>query len=308
MYNEIASLLNKWDSSSVIKTGAFLSDGFKLDKSFHYYSPKLMPHQIYYFEDEVSKKVEVYKLKEYLMKTVYVESEIVNNAINEIRNLQTENISTEYISALYKIYTDEGYHIVMVLQLIRQLDQLFGLEELIAMPESVGRILHRISSPCDIPKEVKTIVSAIITETLITGTLTQAQDGLIAKPVNDLLKEHAMDEAVHHAFFTRFGNLYLGSLSKDVVNEIGNFVAHTIYDFLSPETLLLNKYIKELSGEYLINKSNFNEYYDVALSCQDMLRSARATLKIFRNNGVEVEEKLKLIIEAEAKVIYETLD
>lgn len=137
----------------------------------------------------------------------------------------------------FKIYTDEAYHALFSVDLMRQVeaqtkirpsfeDEPYFLTRLAALKE------RHDGSRAQLIEVLFTIVS----ETLITATLTEvARSQDVASAVVETVHDHALDEGRHHAYFASYLNYLWASLGRKEREFAGRVLPELIDIFLLPD-------------------------------------------------------------------------
>ncbi|VVE36041.1 diiron oxygenase [Pandoraea anhela] len=182
----------------------------------------------------VRQQLSAMRLEDYLNKTERVELHIVNRAIERMLDLPgAASVSRDDLLA---IYTDEGFHTWMMERFRAQMRRVTGCALAQRASPSVRRVLALCEAVPPAHRDVAIVAAALITETLITGTLRQAGAGDdIYPPVRTLLAEHGADEMRHQAAFVRFARAWVPSLSGQEREFLDELIPELMEAFLSPE-------------------------------------------------------------------------
>lgn len=147
----------------------------------------------------------------YLAATETIEVQLVNPALCYVMK---QPALREFVPEAYRIYTDEGFHAAMGIEL-RQ--HLLGVADVPHATRYHSAGLAQVFSICDaLPvreRELALFVAASLNETLITPSLRQSTDPTVITLVRRLIEAHAADEAVHHVFFAKLFNVVWAGLT-----------------------------------------------------------------------------------------------
>ncbi|KMZ11449.1 hypothetical protein BHUM_05391 [Candidatus Burkholderia humilis] len=224
------------------------------------------------------------RLTDYLFRTERVEIEIVNRALTHL--LTQEDLPQPLRTDLLKIYTDEAYHVLVMAEFGLKISNLTGFEMLRRDFAGLNRITQEINSATSGEESLACLTAAIVTETLISGTLRRANDDSVYAPVRAVLSDHARDESYHHAAFSRLGKSLLPRLTATQREIVEYIVPIAIREFLTPD---VNNVIEDLSALGLSN-SQIEEIIVPLIderSLQESLRSASvATRRLFEGVGI----------------------
>jgi hypothetical protein len=146
-------------------------------------------------------RLQLRHLFRYLAATETIELELVNPALTHImRRTGLE----DFVPQAYQIYTDEGFHAAMCLEMRQKLS---GSARVPFMTRyhsaSLSELFATIARLPTNERELALLTAASLNETLISASLRQAVDRSVVPLVRRAIAAHAADEAVHHAFFTR---------------------------------------------------------------------------------------------------------
>lgn len=141
----------------------------------------------------------------------------------------------------FKIVTDEAWHAQFSYDFARQLEAVTGVDRI----DSSGRApaftqrLDRLRA--QLPAEVRgveAILFAIISETLISGVLSELpRDDRLPRAVRDLIRDHAEDEGRHHVYFRSMVKHLWPALTVRERRAIGPHIPSVVYAFLEPDYL-----------------------------------------------------------------------
>jgi hypothetical protein len=228
---------DKWYEKAMVRIRDHVIDGPEWSDAYSLYNTELTPFTQHPLVQGLGPRVALElgagRLADYLAKTEVVELEIVNRAVEKI--LRRPDISEDMRLDLLKVYTDEGYHVLMMVEFRNHIYEKTGLWLGRRPARELDEIVGLIESFPPQHRDLAVICCAIVTETLITGTLRQAGKGTVYPSVQKMLAEHAADEARHHAFFHRFAEQLLpGAMGKErhVVEDVFRQV---LWYFLCPD-------------------------------------------------------------------------
>lgn len=146
------------------------------------------------------KRLQRRHLYRYLAATEAIEIEMVNPALQTVMN---RPIAPDFALDAYKVYTDEGFHALMCMDLRRNLSQ--GDMPYLLRYRSAA--LHQTLSLASVANrdDADLILLAItcVNETMIAASLSQATDQTVYPALRELVMAHARDEAMHNVYFTR---------------------------------------------------------------------------------------------------------
>jgi hypothetical protein len=284
-----------WYKGSSVRTSAPLGACPADGDAISLFSPALIPviahPKVRALGAQAQRRLEAGRLEEYLGKTERVELDLVNNAIKSI--IAMPDVKDDEKLDAIKIYTDEGYHVVMLLEVGGRIKRTCGID----LPQKdcapLNRILSRIDQIGVCRHELGTIAAAIVTETLITPSLTQARDSSLLPFIERFFAQHAHDESKHHAFFSSFAVRYLGSVALPDRDLIEAIVPDIIFDFLDPNLPAVVDDMAELGFDRYESWNVITESYDRQVLQNNMLSAARACCRVFERAGLQIEEAFR---------------
>jgi len=145
-------------------------------------------------------------LYRYLDFTTKLEIVAVNDTVKDLAlGHSVINPSEEMKIDALKIYTDEAYHALFSADLFDQLKKMSGVHPVVPkVPyflSTLNSIIAEYASESE--RNLLKLIFVIVSETLITSSLTDIRkDENLPEAVRDVIRDHAMDEARHHAFFS----------------------------------------------------------------------------------------------------------
>lgn len=175
------------------------------------------------------------QLYRYLYFTINLELIIVNPNILRVSLASKEFMLSEQESlATVKMYVDEGYHALFCMDLAKQLNRITNLSPNHNTDPHFLKEYRRITSESS-DSALAGIMFTSVSETLITGSLSEvAIDGSTPSSVKELMKDHARDEARHHAFFKEL-IWRIGKNNPLGLQKMLHLIPESIYAFIQPD-------------------------------------------------------------------------
>ncbi|MFI6011966.1 diiron oxygenase [Streptomyces sp. NPDC051243] len=218
----------------------------------HYFSPDLVPIAHHPLVKGLPanrlEEVLVQHLYRYLDFTARLEFMVVNRTVLGIAHGSIGvDLPEEMRFDAYKIYCDEAYHTLFSVDLSRQVQQRTRIRpRLPAEPYFLTRLrelLERIPSQ---NRALGEMLFVIVSETLISATLAEMPERPdVVAAVRGTIRDHAMDEGRHHAYFAAFLRYLWGQLSPSERRWSARLVPRLIDTFLRPDLPALRQ---ELAG------------------------------------------------------------
>jgi P-aminobenzoate N-oxygenase AurF len=207
-----------------------------------YFTPELVPvarHELVRASrPDVYAEVLVQHLYRYLDFTAKLEHLVVNRtALGIAYGSVGTGLPEEMRFDALKIYTDEAYHALFSVDLARQVRAVSGVApRLPAEPYFLRRLRElRDAEPAPLRPLVE-VLFVIVSETLISATLAAVPDDPDVEPaVRAAVRDHAVDEGRHHAYFALFLRHLWGQLDGPVRHWAGGLVPRLVAAFLHPD-------------------------------------------------------------------------
>jgi hypothetical protein len=237
--NAYNSRFQQWEERAVVKTSHSI---VPFDQRLMCFSPAATPlfldHRIRSASEAVRRHILILSLFDWLEFTVWLETGPVNDACDLLRRPHVLPwLPDEMRADALKIYTDEAGHAQMAYSLRQMIEDATGVKSLQLRPAFLEtfRVLVNESSPRY--EALLTICFAIVSETLITGSLKQVpQDGAVQEAVRNFAHHHAEDEARHHHYFRQLCEMLWPRLPYELRRSLGPMLPRMILTFLSPSS------------------------------------------------------------------------
>ncbi|WP_108869639.1 diiron oxygenase [Aquimarina aquimarini] len=214
----------------------------------------------------------VLELYNYLEFTVWLELGPVNEVCNLIRMPSfLPWLSKEMKDDALKIYVDEGAHAEMAFSLISKIEDYTNIKSLRLEPMFLKELDAIIlNQPKELEKMIK-VFFVIISETLITGTLTGLpNDENVQKGIREFALDHATDEGKHHAYFKHFFEILWPKMPRELQITIGEQLPKMMLGFLNPDAHVLKQVLLQFFSE-----EESEEILDDLLSSEEIIEGVR---------------------------------
>ncbi|MGW1954861.1 diiron oxygenase [Streptomyces sp. NPDC001920] len=145
----------------------------------------------------------------------------------------------------FKIYCDEAYHALFSADLAGQVRELTEVDaELPRVPYFITRLERFLEESQDDLAALTEILFVIVSETLITAQLAGMwNDTSVAPAVRETVRDHALDEGRHHAYFAIFLRHLWGQLTPATRKRAALQVPRLIRIFTDPDVPSVEKEI-----------------------------------------------------------------
>jgi hypothetical protein len=232
--------------------------------------------------------IQARRLFSYLNFTDFLETEAVVPAAMLIARRKTSLIlPDDMVFDGRRIATDEMYHAQCAGDLMKQMSDLTGVPVCYQSQPNFLAELQRIRD--ELPRDIAplaTLFFSIVSETLITSILKDIpQDEQVFTAVRQVVADHHVDEARHHAYFARVLQLTWEQLTIREKDCIGPLLPTFITLFLTPDK---NATIASLSSIGLDEKQAtlvFAETYPEEGVQRELSKAAHPALRHLKEIG-----------------------
>jgi P-aminobenzoate N-oxygenase AurF len=286
------SIFQSWceQASTKTKPRRIISEDELEDKVF--FPPDLFPVVLHPLIEERGKdfikRLLIHRLYTYLDFTDNLELQVVNPIVCKIAYNQLNiDISCEKRLEAYAIYVDEAYHALFSVDIKIQVEKTTGIASPQIAPIFLQRLVQ-IQEPFDNDvKELIKLFSTIISETLITGILTDIpRNKSVVAPVRKMVLDHAQDESRHHLYFASLLEIVWFQLSPKHRSIIGSILPQIIFAFLEPDIPATKCCLRLVGLESQEIDAVVKDSYPQKEVIIGIRKAANVTLKHLRKNGI----------------------
>ncbi|MBP2327051.1 hypothetical protein JOF56_007436 [Kibdelosporangium banguiense] len=284
------SRFTEWDRRSWVRSKPHRESPFTADA--HYFSPELCPlsarPQVRTAPFEVREAILVHSLYLYLEFTVQLEM----GPVNEICGLLRSPAFLPWLPASMKddvlrIYTDEAGHAEMSNTLKSGVQAETGVAPVVHQPRFLTELALLYAAELPAYRPLVKLFFAIVSETLITGTLTRLpKDPSVQQVVRELAQDHAADEGHHHAFFRQLFEMLWPRMPVPLRRKIGVLLPRVILAFLWPDEPALTAVLRTMPEVFDDPVRIVTELSTAPETLETVLRNATPTMRMLRDNGV----------------------
>ncbi|WP_246017265.1 diiron oxygenase [Micromonospora pisi] len=239
--DDYRSPFRNWDERSAVRARPRRTLSPDDDSSL-YFSPDLVPvaaHDLVrHLRPELFEQVLTQHLYRYLAFTEKLETLVVNGTVLAIASGSVGvPLPDEMRLDAYRIYCDEAYHALFSVDLMRQVVARTGTQPVLPDQPYFLRRLQEIQAALPSPmRPLAELLFVTISETLISATMGEVpMDPTVAPAVRDAIRDHAVDEGRHHAYFAIFLRHLWGALDSAGRREAALLAPRLIDAFLRPD-------------------------------------------------------------------------
>lgn len=207
MYNVEKQFAN-WHHGAAVRSAP--RRALSQDEAGFFFSPRQIPilrHPLVRALGEPARsQIMANQLYRYLDFTVKLEVEVVNRVVADLAgNASGLDLPPAMVIAAYKIYCDEAYHALFSTDMMQQVAGLADIviHEQTAKPYFLRRLrdLQLLAGSAG-DRSLIELFFVIVSETLISGILADVPGAAdVKRSVRELVRDHAVDEGRHHAYF-----------------------------------------------------------------------------------------------------------
>lgn len=254
-----------------------------------FFSPDLVPltrhPMVKALPQPIIDELLIQHLYRYLDFTAKLETLVVNRTILGIANGAVGlELPEEMRFDAYKMYCDEAYHALFSVDLARQVAVRTGVQSRTPDEPYFLRRLREIQEALDPgDRPLAELLSVVVSETLISAYLAEIPEAKDVEPaVRETIRDHAVDEGRHHAYFAVFLRFLWARLNRAERHRAAALAPRLIDAFLRPD---LDAIRQEL-GEYGFSAGSaeqiIGEVYTEEVVRQHVRATARQTVRYLR--------------------------
>jgi hypothetical protein len=225
---------------------------------------------------------------QWLRFTMHFEVAVVCRATQQIADGSTglELPVTSHLDA-YKIVVDEGYHSLYSLDVQHQLATRSGIPALGYDFGPFIRGLDAVGEQMPAHRQLVQLLQVVVFETLITSILSDIpNDESVVTLVRDTVRDHAIDEGRHHAFFSAFFRRLWGQLDPGTRALVADYLPTLVVRSLRPATDPAHAALLSCGFSEAHVRDIIAESYSRARVLAGVRHAAAKTLRLFEEVGV----------------------
>jgi hypothetical protein len=300
-----SSAFLNWESRASVRTKPRRELAEEEPREHVYFPPELVPAAQHALVDrlgpETVDRVLIQQLHTYLEFT----SELEHGAVNPVaamiaRRRSGFDLPETMIEDAYKIYTDEAWHAQFSDDLQRQVAVKTGVGPSVFEEPNFFRKLNGFQ--LELGRDDRRLVMiffTIVSETLISAILSGIpSDTRVVGAVRELVADHARDEGVHHAYFSRLLEFTWPRLNKAQKALIGPLLPEMVLAFLEPDFVAIAGNLRAcgLSAEQI--DQVMTESYPLDSVRAGIRSASKATLRHFERVGIVDDPRTAEALEA----------
>ena len=261
------------------------------DRDKLFFSPEVVPlanHDLV-LERDCGNDVLLHHAIHHLCFTNTLEHCLVNHVTYHLaHHSEFADLPMEMRFDAHKIFCDEAYHALFSADLVQHLER--ELQFVVQTPtrfpfmERINQLKGTLPSEYHLYFEV---LAAIVSETLISSTLgVVPRDTRVVRAVRDTIRDHAIDEGLHHAYFSQLLEVFWPRLSRKAQSVLGRTLPALIEAFLLPDMKSNHETLRTLGFSSNECVRVLEEAYPASEVAASVLSASRATRSLFTRHGV----------------------
>jgi hypothetical protein len=282
-------IFRNWERSSWVRSKPLRDGGFSGAPFSRGVSP-LASHPAIAGREPLMTRVLAYRLLAHLKFTTQLELQYVGPLCARLGQGEGPVALTEAMrhDAL-RIYCDEGGHALFVELLARRVEHEFGLSRVAVGAPAFTRVLAELGSVCapTVAPSVLRLFFVAISETLVSALLRDIpRDPEVAEVVRSVVHDHAVDEALHSAYFHDYFPRLWGSLRARQREVMSPILPDLLWAFLAPDHGHERGALRALGFDDRAVERIVEESYAELDVAGAVRRAAQPTLRMFEAAGV----------------------
>ncbi|MDG4792748.1 diiron oxygenase [Micromonospora sp. WMMD1082] len=227
-------------------------------------------------------------LYQWLNFTMHFEVAVVCRATQQIADGSTGlALTPQSRMDAYRIVVDEGYHSLYSLDVQHQLEARSGI---LGLPYDFGPFITGLDAVGeDMPQHRRLVqlLQVVVFETLITSILSDIpKDESVVDVVRAIVRDHAIDEGRHHAFFANFFRHLWGQLDAPTRKLVAEYLPHLVVRSLQPATRPAYAALTASGFSEARAREIVAESYNPESVLKGIRHSAAKTINLFEQVGV----------------------
>ncbi|MGW6704020.1 diiron oxygenase [Streptomyces sp. NPDC054956] len=251
--------------------------------------PEMDHPRVRALDPEVRSRILTQHLYRYLRYTVNLETRVVNRALTVMATGDVAmELSARTREDALKILTDEGFHALASMNMLRQVVDATGVTP---VAYDFDPVLDRLDVPVRNPTagygSVRHLLQACVFETMVTSILDQLPaDESVHPTIRALAADHAYDERYHHAFFSRFFPDVWTSLDPTTRLVAARDLPGLINACLAPDLATSRAALADAGLARDTVEDVIRDCYAPDEVAANTRQTARHTLRLMQNTGV----------------------
>jgi len=287
------SKFRRWEERAAVRSKPRRMLDPDQDSSLLYFPPEMVPvvsHDLVLrLGDDAIRRMLVQRLHVYLDFTAELEQRAVNPVCAEIsRRKSGFDLPEGMIEDAFKIYTDEAWHAQFSDDMQRQIVDETSVPPV--LPDAPAFIKRLAAAERAAPLDSRGLVPfffTIVSETLISAILSDIpKDRRVVRAVREIVGDHAVDEGVHRAYFTKLLELAWRQLGKRQRRVVAQQLPGFVRGFLDPDFPALAGVLKDAGLDDEEVGQVLNDCYTPKEVAARVRADARPTLRELARVGV----------------------
>jgi hypothetical protein len=187
----------------------------------------------------------------------------------------------------FRILVDENYHALYSFDAVDQIEKRSGIPALDYEFQPYLRHLDSIGDDHPRHRPLVQLLQVVVFETLITALLNDVpKDRNVMTMVRDIVRDHAIDEGRHHAYFAEFFKQLWGQLSPDDRRIVALLLPEVVLRSLQPSTRSARAALEQVGFSAESVRSIIAESYGRDCVVAGIRYASERTIGLFESCGV----------------------
>lgn len=282
-----------WYEQAGVRSGPRRMAGGDGERGLWFFPQRLVPHLGHPLTgDDPGRRryLAAQHLYQWLQFTVHFEIFVVNRATQLIAaGISGLELPEDTRMTAFQIMTDECYHSLYSLDVTRQLQDWSGIR---ALPYDFAPYLRELDAVSEAgpgagQQTLVRLLQVVVFETLITSILRDVPgDASVLTLVRDIVRDHAIDEGRHHAFFAEFFARLWGQLDPATRQQMARHLPGLIVSSLQPATAPARAALHAAGYPPAVAQEIIGDSYSEASVLAGIASAAAKTIGLLGAHGV----------------------
>lgn len=284
--------VDAWYARAGVRSGQRRYDAPDPEVDKLFFPDQLIPHAnheaVLGLDPQRRRYLNAQHLFQWLNFTTHFEVAVVNRATQRIAEGNSGlSVPDHTRMGAFQIYIDEGYHSLYNLDVRRQLE---ARHNIAALPYDFTPFLHELDGVgAHLPglNRLVQLLQVVVFETLITSILIDIpQDPRVMTLVRETVREHAIDEGRHHAFFSAFFRELWTQLAPSTRVTVAHFLPEMILKSLRPNIETVQAALRTVGLSEAVVRAVLADSYSAAATNAYIRTASAKTVHLFEECGV----------------------
>lgn len=239
-------------------------------------------------EEPLRRYAEAQHLYQWLNFTAEFEVSVVLRATQRIAdNKSGLELSRRIRMDAFKICVDENYHALYSMDAVDQIERRSGIKSLEYTFKPFLAGLDGVADKHPEHRQLIQLLQVVVFETLITALLNDVpKDPGVITLVRDIVKDHAVDEGRHHAYFAEFFRTLWAQLTTSERRLVARLLPEIIIQSLQPATRSARTALAQAGLSDAAVRTIIGDSYNRQSVMAGIVHASARTVALFEECGV----------------------